>query len=255
MKNKDLSGKYDKIYKKGAYSTFFTFNFFPGEKLIIEMLPNWNGLDVIDIGCGEGRLAAMLNFAAARHVDAIDYSEEAIKIAKESINLENVDFKCSDFKIIKKKYDVITMNGVLEHFDHPFEDLKYMVDNMLNDNGCVITTSPSFLNPRGYVWMTLQLLLNVPMSLSDLHFLCPFDFQEFCENNGYKLEFKSTDQDWGGGYRTIIDFKNRLPNALRDANLSTENVENFLFWLEKAVGYYETNDYTGATVAYKISKN
>mgnify|MGYP007000376178 CR=1 len=81
------------------------------------------------------------------------------------------------------------------------------------------------------------MLLDVPMSLSDLHFLCPFDFEEFCENNDYSLKFESTDQDWGAGKRTIIDFKKRLPNALKDAHLSDKNVEKFLMWFEKAVNY------------------
>ena len=44
MKNIDLSSKYDQIYKGGAYSKHFSFNFFPGEKLIIDYMPNWVNL-------------------------------------------------------------------------------------------------------------------------------------------------------------------------------------------------------------------
>ena len=47
--------------------------------------------------------------------------------------------------------------------------------NNLKKEGMIISASPSFMNPRGYVWMTLQLLLNVPMSLSDVHFFSPTD--------------------------------------------------------------------------------
>ena len=254
MKNKDLSNKYDSIYKDGAYENYFTFGFFPAEQLIINMLNNWSNLNVIDIGCGEGRLGAMLSFAGANTVTGVDFSEEAIKIANKTFNIENVTYSCDDFKNINDRYDVITMNGVLEHFDDPFSDLKFMMDNILNEDGCIITTSPSFLNPRGYVWMALQMLLDVPMSLSDLHFLCPFDFDEFCEDNDYSLEFESTDQDWGSGKRTIIDFKKRLPNALKDANLSDKNVEKFLMWFEKAVNYRDYNEFSGATIAYKIER-
>ena len=35
---------------------------------------------------------------------------------------------------------------------------------LLKKDGILLTSSPSFLNPRGYVWMTLQLLFDVPMS-------------------------------------------------------------------------------------------
>jgi len=68
IKNKDLSNKYDSIYKDGAYKNYFTFSFFPAEQLIINMLNHWSNLNVIDIGCGEGRLGAMLSFAGAKSV-------------------------------------------------------------------------------------------------------------------------------------------------------------------------------------------
>ena len=51
------------------------------------MIPSWQGLDVLEVGCGEGRLAAMISFAGANKVDAIDYSSETIKIAKQCIKL------------------------------------------------------------------------------------------------------------------------------------------------------------------------
>jgi 2-polyprenyl-3-methyl-5-hydroxy-6-metoxy-1,4-benzoquinol methylase len=255
MNNIELSQRYDMIYKKGIYREFFTFSSFPTQKLIVDMIPDWNGLSVVDIGCGEGSLAAMLSFAGAGKVDAVDYSSEAIKIAKNRINIENVSFASADYREIKRRYDVIVMNGVLEHFDEPFKELKYMIDTNLKDNGIVITASPSFLNPRGYVWMALQLLLDIPMSLSDLHFLCHFDFEDFCKQYGYALKFKSIDQDWGAGERTIIDFKKRLKNALRDANMKNANVDKFLSWLQRAVKYFRTNEVSGATVIYKIMKN
>jgi len=218
-------------------------------------MPSWNNLDVLDIGCGEGRLAAMLSFAGAKKVDAIDYSIEAIKIAQKTFNLENVSFSCTDYRTVNKRYDVVVLQGVLEHFDNSFEALKYIIETNLKDDGRVILTTPSFLNPRGYVWMTLQLLFDVPMSLSDINFMCPFDFEEFCKEHGYTLEeIKSTDQDWGSGELSIIDLSKRLPNALRDAGMDNSKVNRLLEWLSKAVKYHRTDDFSGAIVGYKISK-
>lgn len=253
IKNIELSKKYNSIYKKGSNS-FYTFNTFPSLNMIINMMSDWNGLNVLDIGCGEGDLVATLSFAGVAKVDGIDYSPEAIRIAKDKINIKNVSFICKNYKKIKERYDVIVMNGVLEHFDEPFKELKYIIDTNLKDNGIIITVSPSFLNPRGYVWMALRLLFDVPMSLSDLHFLCPFDFQDFCKQYNYTLEIKSTDQDWGAGKRTIIDFRKRLKNALRDAKMKDTNINKFLWWLQRAVKYFPTNELSGATVGYKISK-
>ena len=219
-----------------------------------QFIDNWEGLRVLDIGCGEGNLAAMLSFKGALKIDGIDFSAEAIALAKSRLNIPNVNFFCEDYKVITEKYDVIVMNGVLEHFDSPWDDLSYIFENLCNINGKIVTTSPGFLNPRGYVWMTLQLLLDVPMSLSDLHQISPFDFVQFCNDKNLDLEIKSTDQDWGAGERTLIDFNKRLRNALRDANLNNQNVDKLLDWLKKAMPYFNTDEYSGAMIAYKLSK-
>ena len=92
------------------------------------------------------------------------------------------------------------------------------------------------------------------MSLTDLHFLCPFDFEKFSKDNGYSLEIRSTDQDWGAGERTILDFKKRLHSALRDADMDDSRVELLIKWLQKAVPYHRRDEFSGATVAYKIGR-
>jgi SAM-dependent methyltransferase len=253
MRNQDLTQVYNKVYKNDS-TTFYSFNTFPESKLIIDMLPRWNGLKVLEIGCGEGRLAAMLSFAGAEQVDALDYSEEAIKIAQSRIKLENVHYRCSDYTKVEERYDVVVLQGVLEHLDAPFTALDYMMQHLVHEKGCLITSSPSFLNPRGYVWMTLQTLFAVPMSLTDIHFLCPFNFEDFARSKGYDLEFRSTDQDWGAGERLLLDFKKRLPNALRDAGLDSSKVAALLAWLEKTTRYQTQTEYSGATIAYKIRK-
>ncbi len=133
--------------------------------------------------------------------------------------------------------------------------LQTIMKNNIDKGGILITSSPSFINPRGYIWMTLQLLFDVPMSLSDLHFLCPFDFERFADEFGYSMEMTTIDQDWANGQRLIIDFKKRLPNALRDAGMETGKVDLFLKWLDKAMRYNPENEFSGATMVYKISKS
>lgn len=253
MKNNELLSVYDDVYKNDS-SKFYSFNTFPESKLIIEMLPWWTGLKVLEIGCGEGRLAAMLGFAGAESVDAIDYSQEAINIARERIHLDNVHYQCVDYHEISGQYDVVVLQGVLEHLDEPFVELEYILENLLRQDGVLITSSPSFLNPRGYVWMTLQLLFDIPMSLTDLHFLCPFDFEKFAQKTGLPLEFRSTDQDRGKGKRLMLDFQKRLPNALKDAGLDNSKVDHLLEWLSQAAPFHQSDECSGATIAYRFDK-
>lgn len=253
MLNKELNQIYDNVYKNNS-SLFYSFNTFPESKLILEMLPRWNGLKVLEIGCGEGRLAAMVSFAGADHVDALDYSEEAIRIAQNRVRLDNVSYRCADYRKAEGQYDAVVLQGVLEHLDEPFAELDYIFKRFVRSGGVLITSSPSFLNPRGYVWMTLQLLFDVPMSLTDIHFLCPFDFEHFAEEKGYSLEFRSADQDWGSGERLLMDFQKRLPNALRDAGMDSSKVNRLIEWLRKAIRHQLHTEVSGATVAYKLSK-
>ena len=251
MENKKLTKLYDKIFKEGS-NNFFTFNVFEESLLLLGMLKSWQNLEILEIGCGEGKLASMMSYAGAKSIDAVDYSEEAINLCKDNIKIKNVNYIYGNYKKLEKKYDVVVMQGVLEHMDKPFEELKYILDNMLKSDGCIVTSSPSFLNPRGYVWMTLQRLFDVPMSLTELHFLCPFDFEQFCEKNNCFLELKSGYQDWGSGDGLIKDFNKRLRNALRDADMDNTKVDKLLSWLSKSTSYFNQDEHSGAIVSYKI---
>ncbi len=147
------------------------------------------------------------------------------------------------------------MQGVLEHLDDPFAELKWMMDNLLGENGDVITSSPMFVNPRGFVWMTLH-MLGAVMSKTDLHFLNPWDFECFCMDNGYKLEWTSTDHSWANGVDMIEDLKHRIPLALRDGKIDYNpiRIEDFLDWLRKSARMIDLGPNLGATAIYKITK-
>lgn len=250
MKNKDLQHLYNRVYADGE-EHFYTTSAFSESLLIHGMGGDWAGLEVLEIGCGEGRLTALLGFSGAR-VHAVDYSREAITIAQDRIRLPNVRFECVDGAHVTGQYDRLVLQGVLEHMDDPFGALRAWRARLLKPGGVILTSSPSFLNPRGYVWMALQLLLDVPMSLSDLHFLCPFDFETFAKKEGMRLTYESCDHDWASGGLTITDFKKRLTNALRDAQLDNTNVDRFLAWLEQAVRYYRPETWSGANVVYRL---
>jgi len=248
--NAKLKHHYNKVYEGGS-SNYYTFSSHEESLAILNVVGDLNGKNILEIGCGEGNLAAMLA-SAGGNVTAVDYSEEVIKIARSKYNIEGLKFVCDNYKNLTGKYDYIVLQGVLEHFDKPFESLDWMMENVLTPSGVIVTSSPSFLNPRGYVWMTLQLLLDVPMSLSDLHFLCPFDFEDYCEKSNRKLSYISSNQSWGVGSGMIIDFHKRLRNALSDAGFDNSKVDSLLDWLDKAKDFFKEEKHTGANIIYKI---
>lgn len=246
MDNDDLKETYDEMHQLGPGSWNKDLN---ESLMIINALPDWEGLKVLEIGCGEGDLAAFIHSKGRADVTGLDYSVEAIKTARRK-HADGPYFAIEDFKKHSGDYDVVIMQGVLEHFDQPFRELKFIIDRFLVEDGVLITTSPGFINPRGYVWMALAMLFDVKMSKTDLHFLNPWEFQNFCENNGMEMEFNSCDQDWGCGKRTIYDFSERLKNALPIGNRL--DLDKFLLWMENAMKLTPKGGLTGATISYKM---
>ena len=254
--NHDLKSQYDNIYRTGAYDNFFSlFNPYWVHRAILDSIQDWRGKKVLEIGCGQGELSAQISFAGAHSINAIDYSKAAIEIATTNINLPNVKFDCVDGNIVQGSYDVVVMAGVLEHTDHPYAFLDKIFDKNLNGGGQLITVMPSFLNPRGYVWMTLQILLGVPMSLTDIHFFLPDDIKNYAEEKGLKISISTIDQDWGCGERLINDFNKRLRNALRDAKLDASKVDLFIEWLDTARKHFVQNEMSGALMLCRLDAN
>ncbi len=193
----------------------------------------------------------------------LDYSKKVIEIAKEKhaplVGFYNCDYR----NIIYKDFNRIVMQGVLEHLDDPFTELKWMMDNLLTERGDVITSSPCFLNPRGIVWMTLN-MLGAIMSKTDLYYLNPWEFEEFCIKNKYGLIIKFCDWNWGWKEAMITDLKKRIPLALQDGKIpyKQDKFQNFMDWLERISGQASKSSTwlsgeafgRGATAVYRIMK-
>jgi 2-polyprenyl-3-methyl-5-hydroxy-6-metoxy-1,4-benzoquinol methylase len=260
MKNHELRNVYNEIYSKGEQE-FFT-KFKGGENTseinnVVFSSQNWAGKNILDLGCGTGHLSHLIAQKGAKFVYGIDFSQEAINIAKKRFNLNNLSFYCTEFINWEKHVDVIISLGTLEHMDSPKETLIEM-SNLIPIGGEIIISSPCFLNIRGFIWMTLQTLLEVPMSLTDLHFISSFDIEEWIEGTPLQLiSTQSFDYSTGNEFLMLTDLRKRLNNALKDASLDNSRVDRFINWLEKVVKYREKNNckqLNGATALYRIRK-
>ena len=105
---------------------------------------------ILDIGSGRGELAYALAKSAA-HVTGLDYSGDAITIAKQAFkDVDNLDFVHADILKFKArdKFDVILATDVVEHIEQPM--LLKMFDKvktLLNENGVfIVHTAPNKLN-------------------------------------------------------------------------------------------------------------
>lgn len=120
--------KYDKEYGNDLSDTPY----------IDMFLKNVNGKNILDIGCGPGTLS---KYVADKgyNVDAIDFSEEMLKIAKERI--DNVNFEKMDMRNIQtnKKYNGIMLAYSLFHISK--KEVKEVIPkyyNLLEDDGIML---------------------------------------------------------------------------------------------------------------------
>ena len=260
MKKKNIKLKkfYDKVYRKGEekhFTNLITMGKTSEEYSSILKEIKWRNKKVIDVGCGTGYFAYQVAKKGG-NVLGIDYSEEAIRIAKERYQHPNLVYKKIDVsKKIIEKFDVVVSIGTLEQMDNPFLMLKKLKKS-LKQGGKIIITSPNWLNPRGYVLLTLYYLFNAPITLADLHYLTPIEFEKWAGMMNMKIKWKTIDKSWGHGEILVKDFKRRIPNVLKDSNLqvSKKNISNLINWIQSHVVTMDNDlPHSGATGLYVLS--
>lgn len=245
MQNADLK----EIYNKGELDFHSGFN---ESMMLLGLMESWQGKYVLEIGCGEGHLASILNYAGAK-VLGIDFAKEQIVKAVANYTRPNLKFRVNHFKQLGgEKYNVVIMQGVLEHLDKPWFDLSHIINSNLAEKGSVILSVPNWTNPRGYVYHTLRLLYGAPMSLTDIHYFVPADFQKYAEGYGYKIKFTSTDFSWGAGKECIEDLAERIPKAIPD--ISMDRLKDMMNYFGALLGHYKQGPLDGACLGMRIDK-
>ena len=256
--NSNLKSFYNKVYKKGEekhYTSFVTKGTTTDEMKEVLKELNWKNKTVLDVGCGTGLFAHKVSKLGPKQVLGIDFSKEAIETAIRTHKNHNLQYQVLDVKEIKSRYDVIVSLGTLEHMDNPLKTLKILKKH-LTKNGKIIVTSPNWTNPRGYILMTLWHLFNAPITLADLHYQTPIDFQNYAKKLNMHLKWRTFDRNWGHGNILITDFEKRLPNIIKDAKLKVTQtqIRSLIQWIKTNVVSFN-NDllHSGAIGLYVFS--
>ncbi|MFK7825079.1 MAG: class I SAM-dependent methyltransferase [Oligoflexales bacterium] len=260
MRNDELKEFYNEIYIGDKNEHFLKYRNNQDVGNVHQLVYSWleeqnlsGSYEILDFGCGEGGFLGNLN--GCRNGVGLDYSSVAIETA---INrYPNVQFILDDITAISQftnKFDVVTSFGTIEHVDDPVETLKSL-SLALKDNGIMIISCPSFLNIRGVIWMTLVSLFDVPMSLSDKHFITIQDFRDYTQELDLNLiDYQSVDFDVAQGSYFEKDMSKRLNNALRDNSMDNKYVSSLIEWVERNKKDFPVNEYSGAEMVYFIKK-
>ena len=104
--------------------------------------------------------------------------------------------------------------------------------------------------------MTLYYILNAPITLADLHYLSPIDFEKWSKSLDMKLQWKTLNRSWGYGEVMIKDLKRRLPKVLSDVGINNKkNVDNLIKWIKQnAIIFNNDLPHTGAIGLYVFTK-
>ena len=93
-----------------------------------------NGKKILEIGCGIGRWVETLHDKCDSYL-GIDYTEDMINIANETIDYDNCKFQvmsatdiCVDELLIKPPFDIIIISGVLMYIND--DDLIKVIENI-----------------------------------------------------------------------------------------------------------------------------
>ena len=254
-KNKELEKFYQSVYLKGEKKHFTPFitkgkTSTEAQEVIKEL--NWKGKTVLDVGCGTGNFAFKVAKKNAKYVLGIDYAEQAIVLAQKKHKHPNLQFKKINAKDVKEKFDIIVSIGTLEHMDKPYEMLKNFKKH-LKPNGKMIITSPNWTNPRGDMLIILYFLFNAPITLADLHYLTPKDFEKWAQKLKMNLKWRTFEKSWAHGDTLVKDFKRRIPNILKDMDITVKksNIDMLLKWIKKNIVEFDNSlEHSGATGIY-----
>ena len=120
----------------------------PEYRVFLSMFPDVKGMDVLDIGCGNGELSVYLARLGA-NVSAIDTSRRAIDNTRRlaAANSVHVDAKCLnalDLEKLDRTFELVTGTFILHHIE-PFEHFADVLARILAGRGLFYENS--FRNP------------------------------------------------------------------------------------------------------------
>lgn len=195
---KKFWNKRAKKYGKVSLHTVTTFSEGPEvekrnnleKQKIREQLDFAEDRNIIDLGCGIGRMAIDLS----KDVDfilAVDFAEPLVEIGRKEVkgrNIKNVEFLCdssADFKY-DKEFDVVVICGLFNNFnDETFEKTVKNINRHLKVGGKVIVKESVGLGERFCVVNKFSKLIG---TIYNSIYRTPEEINEEFIKNGFKVK-------------------------------------------------------------------
>lgn len=105
-----------------------------------QMLPDFEGKSVLDLGCGYGWHCIYAAERGAKSVIGIDLSEKMLEKARKKTSFPQVEYQClamEDVDFPAETFDVV-LSSLAFHYLASFEDMAKRIHNMLKPGGSFI---------------------------------------------------------------------------------------------------------------------
>lgn len=112
---------------------------------VLAMIPE-TARNILEIGCGGGRLGASIKRRQAAHVTGVEYDPVAAQRARKNLDeVLNGDIESGSIKFENNSFDCIVCADVLEHLRSP-ETVLALAQEWLKPDGCLVTSLPNIRN-------------------------------------------------------------------------------------------------------------
>lgn len=121
---------------KSIRSSDVNFNDLIETPILLAMLPDLHGKNILDIGCGMGQHAKQYSDMGASSVLGIDISEKMLEYAKKHSSAHNITYRqmaLEDIAELNIKFDLVTSSLVFDYVED-FDELMRNVYTLMSDN-------------------------------------------------------------------------------------------------------------------------
>ena len=195
------------------------------ERLVKIITKYKNSGKVLDVGAGFGLFSSILQKMRDYQIDII---EPELKYRYIDITISNF-FKTTfeKFKAEGKKYDIVVLMDVLEHFRDPLKNLE-KAKSLLKKDGILVLQSPNYKSfmakvCRDWAWWMVE---------DHKFFFSPKSIKLLLKKAGFEIEYLTT-------YEDFEDFKKNLDgNFTGLKNDFIRKLMKFIFYLFFASFYF-----------------
>jgi len=176
---------------------------------------------LLDIGAGGGDFISLCDAMTEFELHAMEFSENSAKLLESIVGSDNLyRNEISNTNFDDKKFDIITMFGVLEHIDNPVKELSKCKEILREDGKILI------LVPNLYCKAFKILGISVPMlnPRSHLNYFRKESMEFLCNKTGFQVQEYFQELPVIDLMYDYIDYGNDLVNEILDNNESYYSV-------------------------------